>query len=86
VIPNSSVPMRGVSCVSTKDCVAVGIGAQQTGVIVATTNGGANWVVTTVPLAMLDLHDVSVASPGYVQAVGSGLAGSVIIGERPAKT
>jgi hypothetical protein len=66
--------------------VAVGIGAQQTGVVVATTNGGANWVVTTVPLAMLDLHGVSVASPRYVQAVGSGLAESVIIGERPAGT
>ena len=81
--PAAFVSLRDVSCASTMDCVAVGIRAQKTGVVVATTNGGERWAVTTVPSAELELEGVFVASPGYAQAVGSGLAGSVIIGERP---
>ena len=82
--PSAYVALLGVSCASTTDCVAVGIRSGKTGVVVTTTNGGARWGVTTLRSAKLALEGVSVASPGYAQAVGSGLAGSVIIGERPA--
>jgi photosystem II stability/assembly factor-like uncharacterized protein len=78
------IGLLGVSSASTKDWVAAGIRDQKTGVVVATTKDGARWVVTAVPLAKLRLQGVSAASAGYAQVVGSGLAGSVIIGERPA--
>ncbi|MGH9043360.1 MAG: WD40/YVTN/BNR-like repeat-containing protein [Acidimicrobiales bacterium] len=70
----------GVSCASTRRCLAVGLGSAQSAAIALTTDAGASWGAVTVPPSVDALNGVSCDDGGYCMAVGSSLTGSGQIG------
>ena len=74
-LPPSVAGVEAVSCASTKDCVAVGYTAFQSGAIAGavatTTNGGGFWHAQTVPTDVMQLTAVSCGSTDHCVAVGA---------------
>ncbi|MGH9078059.1 MAG: WD40/YVTN/BNR-like repeat-containing protein [Acidimicrobiales bacterium] len=72
----SAAMLRGVSCPTPADCVAVGNTFDLSAAILATTDGGASWHDQVVPVGTSDLYGVSCSSPAVCTAVGTTLSGT----------
>ena len=78
--PFPSGSFASVTCPSVKDCVAVGVTAElATGVVIATTDGGATWVDQTASVGVTSLNSVSCPSTKDCVAVGASQTG--VVGE-----
>ena len=78
---SSGTFLTGISCPTTSDCWIVGTNtSSDTGLMMASTDGGSTWKPGTLPISIEDASIVSCAAPYVCSAAGTTSSGAVMMG------
>jgi hypothetical protein len=78
-LPSGEGYLFSVSCPTTTDCDASGMGSEGNGIIDATSDGGTTWTAPTVPEGTASLNGVSCASSSECWSDGTATSGAAIV-------